>query len=168
MNRYMQIAQDSAWHSASPLSCQLLLLSLLSLPGVSETLKNFPQGHGASKQQLVHSVSSLIFPTVNILNSSQHRSVLHGAMSVFSLTTRWAGGWGPLDGTQPQASYLSRKQSPRKPPPAPCLCYSETPPHSPSTAPCTRSPTVPLPPAIISDSSLTFCLCPLPPDPKVP
>lgn len=90
-------------------------------------VKELPQGRRARKQQLMLSVSSLIFPTVNILNSSQHGSVLRGAKSVFGLTTRWAGGRGPLDGTQPQASYLPRKQSPRKPPPAPRLCYSETP-----------------------------------------
>lgn len=145
MNRYVQIAQDSAWHIASPLSCQLSLPSLLSLPGVSETLKNFPKdaerGNSSSCSQ-----SSLIFPTVNILNSSQHRSVLRGAKSVFGLTTRWAGARGSLDGTQPQASYLPRKQSPRKPPPAPRLCYSETPLPSFSL----RSPLYALPHGIIT------------------
>lgn len=48
----------------------------------------------------MHSILTL-FPTMKVPNSAYHRSVHHGVMSAFSLTTEMGQGLMPLDGSLP-------------------------------------------------------------------
>lgn len=76
---------------SQPSQCWLLLLSLLFVWNFRD-VKELLQGHRVSKQQLMHSVPSLVFPTMNVPNSSQHRSAHHGVTSVFRLTMEMGRG----------------------------------------------------------------------------
>lgn len=169
MNQYVQIAQDTAWHTASPLGAVVIAVVVI-FAGSFGDINELPQGHRASQQQLMHSVSSLVFPTMNVPNSSQHRSVPRGVMSFFSLTPEM--GWGltafrwdsvmrilsPQKAESQEAAFrllpIPQQDSPPliAPPPQPLGC---------------ALPVASFPPEIISDSLFTFCLYPHPPDPRL-